>query len=427
MPPSSHHQQQQERKLNIAVIHPDLGLGGAEKLIVNAAVALQSKQNNVHVYTAYHDKQRAFNETVDGTLNVSMYGNWFPRTILGRLHIFCTIIRMIIVTFCIWLFHRKENYHVFLVDQVSAHIPFIRLLFPKAKVVFYCHFPDKLLVQGREGNIIKKLYRIPFDWLEELTTGMSDRVLVNSKFTLNVYKTSFPSIARKQEKSNNLPQVLYPAIDLDTYDAKVSDDKSQELEHLFKDHTVIASVNRFERKKGIDLLVHAFAKLVEKPANKKHNLLMVLAGGCDARVPENVEYLNELKQMVENYNLQDRTVYKLSFTDSERYVLFHNSQILAYTPENEHFGIVPVEAMYCGLCVVAVNSGGPLESIVNGKTGLLTDPEPQAFADALQHFLDLSTQQRQEFGKRGRQRVKDLFSMDAFADHLNRVCQSTLQ
>lgn len=50
---------------------------------------------------------------------------------------------------------------------------------------------------------------------------------------------------------------------------------------------------------------------------------------------------------------------------SERCSLLKHSLCLLYTPENEHFGIVPVEAMYCQTPVIACNSGGPLESVEN--------------------------------------------------------------
>ena len=49
------------------------------------------------------------------------------------------------------------------------------------KIVFYCHFPDKLLTK-RQGTM-KKIYRYGIDWVEEVTTGMADKILVNSKFT----------------------------------------------------------------------------------------------------------------------------------------------------------------------------------------------------------------------------------------------------
>ena len=44
---------------------------------------------------------------------------------------------------------------------------------------------------------------------------------------------------------------------------------------------------------------------------------------------------------------------------------------------NEHFGIVPLEAMLAGRPVLACNSGGPVESIIHGVTGYLCAPIPQ--------------------------------------------------
>jgi alpha-1,3/alpha-1,6-mannosyltransferase len=57
----------------VTFIHPDLGLGGAERLIVDAAVGLQQKGYQVSIITGYHDPNRAFPETVNGTLQVDLY------------------------------------------------------------------------------------------------------------------------------------------------------------------------------------------------------------------------------------------------------------------------------------------------------------------------------------------------------------------
>lgn len=57
-------------------LHPDLGLGGAERLIVDAAVGLKQRGYDVVVYTGYHDKNHAFPETIDGTLRVRIQYNY---------------------------------------------------------------------------------------------------------------------------------------------------------------------------------------------------------------------------------------------------------------------------------------------------------------------------------------------------------------
>ena len=49
--------------LNVAFVHPDLGIGGAERLVIDAGVALQQKGHNVQMFTAHHDRHHCFPET----------------------------------------------------------------------------------------------------------------------------------------------------------------------------------------------------------------------------------------------------------------------------------------------------------------------------------------------------------------------------
>jgi len=77
-------------------------------------------------------------------------------------------------------------------------------------------------------------------------------------------------------------------------------------------------------------------------------------------------------------------VYMLrSFSDEQRALLLAACTAVVYTPQHEHFGIVPLEAMAAGRPVVACDSGGPRETVVHDRTGLLCEPTPAAFADAL--------------------------------------------
>ena len=66
-----------------------------------------------------------------------------------------------------------------------------------------------------------------------------------------------------------------------------------------------------------------------------------------------------------------------SISNDQRILLLENTKVLLYTPENEHFGIVPVEAMYMGCIALACNSGGPLESVEHGRTGYLMPPDAE--------------------------------------------------
>lgn len=49
--------------MRIAIVHPDLGIGGAERLIVDAAVELDKLGHEITIYTSHHDPNHCFPET----------------------------------------------------------------------------------------------------------------------------------------------------------------------------------------------------------------------------------------------------------------------------------------------------------------------------------------------------------------------------
>ncbi len=59
-------QQQQQQQRVVVFIHPDLGIGGAERLVVDAAVGLQQRGHRVVVFTGHCDARHCFDEARDG-------------------------------------------------------------------------------------------------------------------------------------------------------------------------------------------------------------------------------------------------------------------------------------------------------------------------------------------------------------------------
>ena len=76
-----------------------------------------------------------------------------------------------------------------------------------------------------------------------------------------------------------------------------------------------------------------------------------------------------------------------SFSDAQRAALLAAATAVVYTPSEEHFGIVTLEAMAASRPVIACNSGGPIESVVHGRTGFLCHATPPAFAEAMGRLL----------------------------------------
>lgn len=438
-------------KLRIAFIHPDLGIGGAERLVVDAALGLQQLGHEVDIYTSHHDPEHCFDETRDGTLRVHNIVPPFPRSYKGKFHILFSHARQLHLTSHL-LRPRAPTYDVYFVDQLSTCVPLLRV-FGHTRVVFYCHFPDKLLADGafverrvtRRGGVLKSIYRLPMDWLEEVTTRQADIILANSKFTARIFKAHFPSIS-------STPKVVYPGINLAAYETKEVDGQDPDVLQVTSDRPTLLSLNRFEGKKNAALAVNAFARLRKNLATgSPGNMRLVIAGGYDPRLEDNmmtlVGLIDGAKAHTLTFNIltpstshvtippfdltptDPDVLFLLNFTTAQRSALLSASSTLAllYTPTNEHFGIGPVEAMVCGLPVLACNSGGPTESVVDAppdeRTGWLRPPDAEKWADALREIMALSDGEREALGERARRRAQEHFGMEAMAQGLEGALQ----
>ncbi len=393
--------------VNVAFVHPDLGIGGAERLVVDAAVALKAKGHSVRMFTAHHDVGHCFPETRNGDLDVTAVGDWLPRSVLGKFYALFAYVRTIYVAFYLGLFSGFKADVVFC-DQVSCCIPVLRLF--GFKIVFYCHFPDMLLT--KRESAAKKLYRMPLDALEEATTAMADVVLVNSRFTAGVFRDTFTSLGHVE------PKILYPSLNTSNFDIGFDAVRYRNTKREHQDKFKLLSINRFERKKNLALALETLAAL-----KADHDIVLTMAGGFDPRVTENVEYFEELVKLASDLGVRERVSFLKSPSDAKKFELLLYSDVLLYTPSGEHFGIVPVEAMYAELAVVAVNDGGPLETVEDGETGYLRSPNASEFADVVRRFKE-DSETLKSMSLAGKRRVKANFSFAAFTETLNRVITS---
>ena len=343
------------RRLRVGFLHPELGLGGAERLVVDAAIELQARGHEVVLYTAGHDPRRAFPETVDGRLDVRVHGAFLPTRVAGRFQALCTIARISFVAARM----AAERFDVIVCDLVPYAVPLLR---GRARVVYYCHYPDQLLAPRRRG--LYRLYRAPLDALEVPAMRAAHRVVVNSRFTAGVL-----------EKLGGLrAAVVYPGVDVETY-AGVPEAPEGE--------PVVLVVGRFDRRKNLPLVVEAMAWMRRtEPAARAR---LVIAGGLDPTRPEDAAVANEIEALAAERGVA--LAVERSPSDARRLELLAGSRCVVHAAPDEHFGLVPVEAMAAGRPVVAVASAGPLETVVDGETGFLRPPTPEAFGAAIARLV----------------------------------------
>lgn len=110
--------------------------------------------------------------------------------------------------------------------QVSSIVSFLKR-FTSARIIFYGHFPDLLL--AKHSSNLRAIYRAPFDRLEASSTAAAHLLLVNSTFTRDTFRDTFPRLRARTDI-----RVLYPAVAVPSEEELANDAASWESGALYK-------------------------------------------------------------------------------------------------------------------------------------------------------------------------------------------------
>ena len=159
-----------------------------------------------------------------------------------------------------------------------------------------------------------------------------------------------------------------------------------------EDKTILAA-GRLVPQKGFDLLIEAFAKIVDKAPDWK---VKIFGAGKDKEM---------LQDIIAEKHLYNNVLLMGPTQEIEKELT--KSSIYALSSRFEGFGMVIVEAMQCGVPVVSFDCPkGPGEIIAHGEDGILVkDGDVDAFADALLELIE-DKNKRIKFGKKAVENVK---------------------
>jgi len=150
-------------------------------------------------------------------------------------------------------------------------------------------------------------------------------------------------------------------------------------------------VGRLVRRKGVDDAIRALARV---PGAE----LIVVGGPAPAELAVDPD-ARRLRAVAAEAGVAGRVELRGRLPHAEVARLLRSADAAVCAPWYEPFGIAPIEAMACGLPVVGTAVGGLLDTVVDGRTGLLVPPRDADALAAAMRALVASPQCRRQMGR----------------------------
>ncbi len=231
----------------------------------------------------------------------------------------------------------------------------IKLLSPKIKLVLYAHGIE---VWGPLSGIRKKMLQ------------KCDTIIAVSNFTKEKMIAQYNLANKKFAVINNCIDPYLPVID-----HKEKDESLKKRYQFSNNDIILLTLTRLSSRelyKGYDHVLISLTHLKDHFLNIKY----LIVGKYD------IAERNRLDKIIKDHSLQQYVVFTGYIPDDELAKHYCLADIYVMPSKKEGFGIVFIEAMHYGLPVIAGNKDGSKDALLNGRLGILVDPDNQDEIDA---------------------------------------------
>ena len=368
------------RNHRVCFVLPSLNGGGAERAAVQILNALDPACWNRSMYL--FQREGPYLAEVDAAINLTSGGGG------SRLRRWLDLRRFLMRT--------RPQLVVSFLSYFSV-LTAARMAGIGARVAFNQQTPMSAFLTDADYHWRRPWHRRAFSVVTRTVYRFADAIITTSKGVADDLVSQF-GVPRRHIR------IVHNPVDLQAIAKAAVEPLDPALERLWS-HPVIVSAGRLADAKNYPLLIDALAKVRRAvPAR-----LFILGAG---------EREGALREQIARLGLDDAVVLCGFQRNPWKYIA--RADVFALSSRYEGFGNVLVEAMACGVPVVATASPGTREIVADGADGLLVDRhEPDALAAALQCVLsDASLRERLSQGARATSQKFALPAIAAAYDHV---------
>ena len=207
-------------------------------------------------------------------------------------------------------------------------------------------------------------------------------------------------------------QILHNGIKLERFEKANSDDFYKAFK-VDKKRPIISWVGRVESGKNADLAVLAHKEVIKKVPDA---LLVIVGGGI---------LLQKTKDIVAQNNMSDHVL----FTDVQKPEMVASlnkaAQLFLFTSDTDNLPTVVIEAMACGIPIVALKDKAVIDLVDEGKDGYFTTKDPLNIAERVTSILTNPKKQK-ELGSGSLKKAQG-FSVEKYTNELLAIYKRLIQ
>ncbi|WP_045826089.1 glycosyltransferase family 4 protein [Teredinibacter turnerae] len=317
----------------------------------------------------------------------------------------------------------RSKINLFLVPCfiIAELIAAFRLIRKKKYALIHSHW---IIPQGLVGTICAKLLKIPHVTSihgADIHTFNSKLVKSLKKYALDNAEVIIANSSSSRKTAEELSARITDKICvIPTGATPVDTDSNNNMWYEKKLHTSIIFVGRIVLEKGLPYLLKALAAV-----QLKHQVKLTVVGDG----PELANCIQEANDLGINRSVTfvGAAPHNEVYRHLQRADIFVGPSITLSNGWTEAQGNTFVEAMLCGLPVIASNIGGIPDAVINGETGLLVEEKSHTeIAEAITKLIE-NPELRIRLSNNGQKHALENFSRYATAEKISRIYQCALK